>query len=71
MVVEFASQFEKAPPPGPLLLALHPICARVARMSSATEFFDQLERDTKEIKALALMDHLLLYSEILCPLLLF
>lgn len=53
MVVEFTSQFEEAPPPDPLLLALHVICARVAHMSGAAEFFDQLQWDAGEIKVLA------------------
>ena len=53
MVVEFTSQFENAPPPSPHLLALHGICARVAHMSGAAEFFDQLQRDAEEIKVLA------------------
>jgi hypothetical protein len=54
MVVEFTSEFEKVPPPDPILLALHAICARVAHMSGAAEFFDQLERDAEEMEALAL-----------------
>ncbi|KAG6375712.1 hypothetical protein JVT61DRAFT_3287 [Boletus reticuloceps] len=53
MVVEFTSQFERAPPPDPRLLALHATCARVAHMSGAAEFFDRLEWDAEEMKVLA------------------
>ena len=51
MVVELTSRFGEAPPPDPLLLALHAICARVAHMSGAAEFFNQ--RDAEEIDVLA------------------
>ena len=53
MVVEFTSQFEEAPPPDPLLFVLHATCARVAHMSGAAEFFDQLEWDAEETDVLA------------------
>lgn len=53
MVVEFTSQFQEAPPPDPRLLALHAICARVAHMSGAVNFFDQLEWDVDEMNVLA------------------
>jgi len=66
LFVEFTSQFENAPPPDPLLLALHATCARVAQMSGAAEHFDKLESDEEEIKVLArdgsnaaLLSHLL------------
>ncbi|KAF8120382.1 hypothetical protein EV363DRAFT_1190685, partial [Boletus edulis] len=47
-VVDFSSKDEQLPPPHPLLLALHATCARVAHMSGATEFFDQIEWDAEE-----------------------
>ncbi|KAI9567170.1 hypothetical protein HD554DRAFT_2220399 [Boletus coccyginus] len=53
MVVEFTSKHAEAPPPDPLLLALHATCARVAHMSGAAEFFDQLEWDAEATKVLA------------------
>ena len=53
MFVEFNVQLEKAPPPDPLLLGLHAACARVAHMSGAAEFFDQIERDAEDIMVLA------------------
>ena len=64
--VEFNSKHENAPPPDPFLLALHATCARVARMSGAAEFFDQVEWEAEETRVLAsdgssatLLDHLL------------
>lgn len=53
MAVEFTSQFEEAPPPDPVLLALHATCARVAHMSGAAEFFDRLQQDAEETRVLA------------------
>ena len=53
MFVEFNGQFEKASPPDPLLLGLHAACARVAHMSGAAEFFDQIERDAEDTRVLA------------------
>ena len=53
MVVEFTSQFDNAPPPNPHLLAMHGICARVAHMSGAADFFYRLERDAEEMTVLA------------------
>jgi len=43
VVVEFTSRFEQAPPPHPLLLALHATLARVAYMFGAAGFFDRLQ----------------------------
>jgi len=53
MVVEFDSGHPDAPPPDPHLLALHATCARVAHMSGAAEFLDQLQWDAEETKVLA------------------
>lgn len=53
MVVEFTSGLQGAPPPDPRLLTLHAICARVAHMSGAAEFFDQLQWDADEMEVLA------------------
>ena len=53
MVVEFNSGHPDAPLPNPQLLALHATCARVAHMSGATEFFNQLQWDAEETKVLA------------------
>jgi len=53
LVVEFRSDLKNAPPPDPQLLALHAACARVAHMSGAAEFFDELERDVEETEVLA------------------
>ena len=53
MVVEFTSEVEGVQLPEPLLLALHATCARVARMSGAAEFFDQLECDAENMEVLA------------------
>lgn len=53
MVVEFTSEHEKAPPPHSQLLALHATCARVAHMSGAAEFFDELEWEAEETNVLA------------------
>ncbi|KAF8130726.1 hypothetical protein EV363DRAFT_1450500 [Boletus edulis] len=47
-VVDFSSKDEQLTPPHPSLLALHATCARVAHMSGATEFFDQIEWDAEE-----------------------
>jgi len=55
MVVEFNSKCKKAPPPDPQLLALHAMCARVAHMSGAAEFFDWLEWDAEETNVIALL----------------
>ena len=66
--VEFNGQFEKASPPDPLLLGLHAACARVAHMSGAAEFFDQIERDTEDIRVLAFDGSSApLLSNLLCP----
>lgn len=67
MVVDFTPRAENAPlPPDPRLLALHAACARVAHMSGATGFIDQVEQDMEETKVLAydgsfapLLSHLL------------
>jgi len=53
MVVGFASGYEEAPPPDPQLLALHVTCARVAHVSGAAEFFNQLQWDAEETDVLA------------------
>jgi len=53
MVIELASNSREAPPSDPQLLALHATCARVAHMSGAAEFFDQLQRDVEETNVLA------------------
>ena len=53
MVVEFASGYQEAPPPDPQLLALHATCARVAHMSGAAQFFNQLQWDAEETDVLA------------------
>ena len=53
MVVEFASGYKEAPPPEPQLLALHATCARVAHMSGAAKFFNQLQWDAEETNVLA------------------
>ena len=45
MVVEFVSCYQGAPPPDPQLLALHATCTRVAHMSGAAKFLDQLQWD--------------------------
>jgi len=50
--VEFRSDLEGAPPPDSQLLALHAACARVAHMSGAAEFFNELERDAEETEVL-------------------
>ena len=67
MVVDFTSRVENAPPPPDhRLLALHAACARVAHMSGAAQFFDQVDRDVEETEVLAfdgssahLLSHLL------------
>lgn len=66
MFVEFNSKLERVLPPDPFLLALRATCARVAHMSGAAEFFDQVEWDAEETRVLAsdgssctLLDHLL------------
>ena len=51
-VVDFTSEFQEAPPPDPRLLALHAICARVAHVSGAAEFFDQLQWNADEMEVL-------------------
>ena len=53
MVVEFASEYQEAPPPDPQLLALHATCTRVAHMSGAAKFLDQLQWDGEETNVLA------------------
>ena len=53
MVVEFRSGYRGAPPPDPQLLALHATCARVAHMSGAAQFFNQLQWDAEETDVLA------------------
>jgi hypothetical protein len=53
MVVKFTSKYEEAPLPEPRLLALHATCARVAHMSGAAEFLDQLRWDAEETRVLA------------------
>lgn len=53
MMVNLPSQYKEIPPPNPLLLALHAACARVAHMSGAAEYFNQIERDTEDMKVLA------------------
>ena len=53
MVVEFASEYQEAPPPDPQLLALHAECTRVAHMSDAAKFLDQLQWDGEETNVLA------------------
>ncbi|KAF9643386.1 hypothetical protein BDM02DRAFT_3273075 [Thelephora ganbajun] len=53
MVDNFSSDWEGAPPPDPKLLALHATCARVAHMSGAAEFLDDLERQAEETDVLA------------------
>ena len=50
--MEFRSDLEGAPPPDSQLLALHAACARVAHMSGAAEFFNELERDAEETEVL-------------------
>jgi hypothetical protein len=66
MFVEFDSKLKGVLLPDPFLLALHAMCARVAHMSGAAEFFDQVEWDAEETRVLALdgssstlLDHLL------------
>ncbi|KAF8878639.1 hypothetical protein CPB85DRAFT_1460449 [Mucidula mucida] len=41
------------PLPDPKLLVLHGICARVAQMSGAIRYFDEIDRDMKALKVLA------------------
>ncbi|KZV73561.1 hypothetical protein PENSPDRAFT_602621 [Peniophora sp. CONT] len=41
------------PLPSPRLLTLHAVCARVAHMSGATEFFDEIDRDIEEMYVMA------------------
>jgi hypothetical protein len=53
MVVEFTLKYKNAQPPDPMLLALHTACARVAHMSDAAEFLNQLELDAEETDVLA------------------
>ncbi|KAF9643148.1 hypothetical protein BDM02DRAFT_3104817 [Thelephora ganbajun] len=53
MLVKFSPNCEGAPPPDPQLLALHATCARVAHMSGAAEFLDELERKAEETNVLA------------------
>ncbi|KAF9645780.1 hypothetical protein BDM02DRAFT_3119694 [Thelephora ganbajun] len=53
MVVDFSSNRDNAPPPDPQLLALHATCARVAHMSGAAEFLDEIERKAEETNVLA------------------
>ena len=53
MVVELASSYQEAPPPDPQLLALHATCARVAHMSGAAKFFNQMQWDAEETDVLA------------------
>ncbi|KAF8556091.1 hypothetical protein OG21DRAFT_1506870 [Imleria badia] len=66
MFVEFNLKLQGVLPPDPFLLALHATCARVAHMSGAAEFFDQVQWDAEETRVLAsdgssstLLDHLL------------
>jgi hypothetical protein len=51
--VEFNAGIAGAPPPHPRLLALHAVCARVAYMSGAAEFLDELYREAEDMKVLA------------------
>lgn len=52
--------------PDPRLLALHAVCARVAHMSGAAEYIDQLKRDVEETKVLS-KDNLHLLDGMLSP----
>ncbi|KAF9063258.1 hypothetical protein BDP27DRAFT_1335410 [Rhodocollybia butyracea] len=50
----------------PVLLALHAVCARVAHMSGAAEYFDELERD-KEDTLVVTEESLPLLNNLLSP----
>ncbi|KIY60768.1 hypothetical protein CYLTODRAFT_330085, partial [Cylindrobasidium torrendii FP15055 ss-10] len=43
------------PLPDPRMLTLHGICARVAHMSGAAEYFDGLDRDHEMLKEVAML----------------
>ncbi|KAJ3782032.1 hypothetical protein GGU10DRAFT_276343, partial [Lentinula aff. detonsa] len=51
--IEFTSSHPKLPLPSPDLLALHAVCAKVAHLSGAGEYVEQLDRDVEELCVLA------------------
>ncbi|KAG7085672.1 hypothetical protein E1B28_003217 [Marasmius oreades] len=55
---------KESPFPSPELLALHASCAKVAHLSGAGEYLDELDEDLDELPVLAadVLDHALLRS---------
>ncbi|KAJ3748142.1 hypothetical protein DFH05DRAFT_1534083 [Lentinula detonsa] len=51
--IEFTSSYPKLPLPSPDLLALHAVCAKVAHLSGAGEYIEQLDRNVEELCVLA------------------
>ena len=63
MMVNFSSVHEGAPPPSPLLLALHATCARVAHLSGAAESLEKLDQDAEKAEEVEFLDKLDLNAE--------
>jgi hypothetical protein len=63
MVVNFSSVHKGAPPPSPLLLALHATCARVAHLSGAAEVLEKLDQDAEKAEEAEFLDRLGLNAE--------
>ncbi|EEB95421.1 hypothetical protein MPER_05615 [Moniliophthora perniciosa FA553] len=51
--ITFVSSDSELPLPSPELLALHAACAKVAHLSGAAAYIDQLDRDTDDMCVLA------------------
>lgn len=60
----FKNKLLELPDPG--LLALHAVCARVAHMSGAAEYFYELERDAEDTMVVT-EDSLYLLNNLLSP----